>query len=408
MNIGVVYLEHSYIIFTCLSREKGQTPRMNVNRDVKRIQRRRGVSQRNLDLDDLVLSLPPPNLSEVTLSESDGEQEARGDAISDFDQHSESDNEDDNIQDSSGSERENWNNKEGYRNGRNGHNSIKDYENKTDDQSLHANNIPNLVPPPAAISAIMESESRIIQQHQVIARERSRMRQEERKLARQKAKVGKHTSKRALIQSKSIKIKYRRIPSNKIKLIYVDVIAQMLKDYIKDKNVLQKYTERVKELKKTLKKRGRRESDKTIESNCREILNDYYQRTDEYFGSLIDLRLSNSLIKNDLNKINQEKNMLRLQIFDLRQERNLIGVEMKQVRNEFKTIRASYSENEKLYKDLISLKEKGTIEGESNNVMDSVRHKLNKLESMVDSKLQLLQNLKTVNELLREKVDKTE
>lgn len=194
---------------------------------------------------------------------------------------------------------------------------------------------------------VEEAERRVVEQHQKLSKERIRVRELEEddngkqnekksKVTRGRKKVGKKTS--------SMKIKYRRVPSNKVKLIYIDVIKMMIQDYLKDKNVGDLYMKRSGDLEK-------------------KFLKQYIERIDDYFSSLIDLRLSNSLMKKDLDAIAIEKNKLRMQIFEIRKERGKVGVEMKCARDEFGKSKDKMNKIENVYKEMLSLKNNDVDEG---------------------------------------------
>lgn len=330
-----------------------------MDRKTRKEQRMRGSERREVDLNDLVFDLPPPESftqeNAELRHEIEHEQEV-GEENSD----------------------------------------INELEEKEEDKSI------SKLPP---ITTISNSEQRIIQQHQQIVNERLKQREKERKELSKVAKQYKQSKRsKSIIKSKSIKITYRRIPSNKMKLIYLDVISQMIKDYIKEKSVLNSYIETVNELEKVRKrsKGERKEPINDIRKNSKDVLIEYYNRIDDYFSSLIDIKLSNSLIKNDLDKINLEKNKLRFEIFQIRKERNSVGLEMNEIRNRFKDMQKKYKNDEKIYKDLINLKEGDDYVEDGGNVID----KLNHITNGVNSKRDVLKMIQSVNEHLKRMADK--
>jgi hypothetical protein len=398
-----------------------------MDRNTRRELRKRGAASRKLDLQDLVLDLPPlrslPVIDDETrkyelekeieyddiLAEDMNEypriadQNDANENVDDYEKEEKEEEEEEDDDDDEDDENEQEDDLEG--------DEQKDEQNEEHEDDFNANDnndlldeFPNLPPP----TTITNSEKKIIEQHRRIVNERLKQREIERQSMKSNLQSIKHTMKKSLIKSKSIKVKYRRIPTNKMKLIYLDVISQMIKDYLHDKQILYKYINSVIEFEKNIKKKGKKKSKKELEKevriNSRRILNEYYSRIDDYFSSLIDIRLSNSLIKNDLDKINSEKNKLRLKIFNIRQERNLIGLEMNQIRNEFKTVQSKYIREEKLYKDLISLREGDFVKG-NNELIKEVNFKLDNLKNGITSKQELLEMLKRANELLKAKIE---
>lgn len=226
-------------------------------------------------------------------------------------------------------------------------------------------------------------------------------------------KMVKHSvfkEKHKLMKSRSIKLKYRRVPSNKAKLIYIDVISQMIKDYLREKEVVSQYIEKVtKEKKKSRGKKKNKSKESlgaNVENNCQNIIRDYHDRINEYFCSLIDLRLSNGLIRNDIARMNMEKNQLRSEIFQIRQERNEIGLQMKQTRIELQKLNTEYSNREKLYRKLNFLKS-GEIEDESvdtDAVMKDIKYKLNRIQDTKINESKLLGMIQEINKQLEAKV----
>lgn len=357
-----------------------------VTREAKKEFRKRGSARRELDLNDLVLDLPPrpspPSpLAETVLEPSDKEDDS-------------SSNDDD------------------------GDISMDDFgTDKADDpiNNLSQNPTPYLPPP----ESIRKSERNIIEKHKQIVQDRLKKRQLEKlEVLKHKKNTRKVSSKRiATVKSKSIRIKYRRIPSNKAKLIYTDVISQMIKDYIRNPNTFDKYMSNIAStVKNTRSRKGRKGksgSKKTMQIEsmaiAKQVLKEYYERVDEYFTSLIDLQLSNSLIKNDLDRINYEKNKLRLKIFELRKERSSVGLEIKQLRDEFQNLNIQFSSKNKLYKQLANLKSDEYPHENYNNVnntqsekilMDEISYKLNRLKTHSESKSAIKGSLKLINDLL--------
>lgn len=309
--------------------------------------------------------------------------------------------------------------------------------NKTsDDRTLHA--IPVLAPP----EIVSQAEQRIIAKHKQMVEERLSQRQLDNGSRKTSSKSAanintsqevssvKHSQgirKPAVVKSKAIRIKYNRVPSNKTKLIYIDVIAQMVKDYIREQQHIEKFIETVKTLQKEeVKKRKaqmRRKSNKAknlneedklaedspsiIKRNCQNAIKEYYDRVNEYFSSIIDLQLSTSLIRNDLTKINAEKNSLRMEIFKIRQQRGEIGLEMKQTRNEIKHLTSEYSKKELLYKELLALKQDDhEVEEQASHsaVVEQINYKLDRMEEFDPNDAgKLLALLRQVNSLLEAK-----
>ncbi|KAG0680628.1 hypothetical protein C6P40_000905 [Pichia californica] len=314
------------------------------SREAKREFRKRGSARRELDLGDLVFDLPPP---EPELS--------------------------------------------------------NDIDNNDNDININ-------LPPP---EMIIESNNKILSKHQQIIDERIEENRIDTKIKNKntnktKTKTNNINNKRISIsrRSKSLKIKYRRLPSNKTKLLYTDVISQMIKDYIKSPIIIEKFLNKMNEMNKNKNVKKRKlNNDNKIKSKIKKILKEYYERINEYFNSLIDLQLSNSLIKNDLNKINFEKNNIRLQIFNIRKDRSNIDLEIKQIRDEFKILNFKYNNQNKIYKQLIRLKEGGEINNMSrikeSSIIEDIEYKLNKIETNLNQRENYINSMKTVNGLLR-------
>ena len=219
--------------------------------------------------------------------------------------------------------------------------------------------------------------------------------------------------KRKNMRSRSIKLNYKRVPSNKAKLIYIDVISQMIKDYLRDNEVINKFIEEVNESSSDKKKRKRRgnkeeESDKykEIVNNCQNIIRDYFDRINEYFGSLIDLRLSNGLIRNDITRMNNEKNQLRNEIFQIRQERNKIGLEMKQTRDELQKLNIEYNNREELYKKLKNIQNGIEFNDDESKVdYNDIKYKIDRIEEMKINKSNVLNMIREINKQLEMRIE---
>lgn len=264
---------------------------------------------------------------------------------------------------------------------------------------------------------IDKTYQRIVDKH----RETAEKREEQHHLGHQKL-VKSHklelSKKNRLINKirTNIKIKYRRIPSNRSRLIYVDVISQMIKDYLREGRIVEDFVDEVvKAQKNERRKRGvKKQTEKEIKKIVNQIMKEYYFRIDEYFSSLIDLQLSNNLIKNDIGKINLEKNKLRMEIFNIRQEKNSVGLQLNEVRNEFKKLNREYANKDQLYKKMIELREddsdkyNGSENGNGYNeaeLFNRVNWKLDKLENRgIKSRAQLLESLQHINEMLGENI----
>ena len=362
------------------------------NRETRKGLRRRGKNSRTVDLDDLVLELPPKQALR-TPSREDIAQEAL--------QHSNT------ITQAS--------------------KSNSDYRrSKVEEQFLLENRA--TVPDLASPELVSQAEQRIIEQHRKIVEERLSQRQRQLDLTSQrntnrspgqlvKGNQIKHAQpirKLAVMKSQSIRIKYNRVPSNKMKLIYIDVISQMVKDYIREKQNIDKFIESVNKAEDADKKKGKRGKKKRkeqqhehehelsmIKRQCQNVIKEYYDRVNEYFSSVIDLQLSNALIRNDLARINAEKNALRMDIFKIRQERSQVGLQMKQTRNEIRNLTAEYSCKELLYKQLLDLKQDDVISSTGSSLIDQINYKLDRKEEhdTQDGNI-LLDMLKQVNQLL--------
>lgn len=354
-----------------------------VGREAKREFRKRGSARRELDLHDLVLDLPPPLLLAT-------EEGVTGD-IEDSDVAEDEDEEDEEVEE-----------------------LREEAESVSDLRKEGA--LPEL-PPPRVVS---EAEKRIVEKHRELADRRHQKRVEEQQTVRREAKQVKNIKRTAAVRAKSIKIKYRRIPSNKARLIYTDVIAQVIKDYLRASSTVEKYvSDIIEELHdssstKGRKKRGPRkkkggaQTNTDIAQRAKSVLKEYYERINEYFTSLIDLQLSNSLIRSDLERINAEKNKLRMQIFELRKERGAVGLEIKEARDEFRKLSSHFSLQDKHYKQLITLKEGGLPpkKGQSlsqDQLMDEINCKLDKYDNSLDWNSRCLKSIMTINKLLSDR-----
>ncbi|ODQ47999.1 hypothetical protein PICMEDRAFT_71997 [Pichia membranifaciens NRRL Y-2026] len=358
--------------------------KLEVGREAKREFRKRGSARRELDLDDLVLDLPPPLPPHKTvLSDADAERNDDGEAEKAADRLLETASPNKKPKDALGLEEE--------------------------------TEFPHL-PPPRVIS---EAERRVVEKHRELAARRLQQRLEEKQMVIREAKHVKHIKRTAAVRSKSIKLKYRRMPSNKARLIYTDVISQVIKDYLRAPSTVERYTSgvagRLHETAKK-KKRGRKSkklqqtessSDKEIKQRAKTALKEYYDRVNEYFTSLIDLQLSNALIRSDLEKINAEKDKLRMQIFELRKERGVVGLEITEVRDEFRRLNSHFSVQDKHYKQLITLQEEGSFskQGEvlsQDKLIDEINYRLDKYGNMPNTTPSCLKSLRRINALLGE------
>lgn len=372
--------------------------RIDTDRESRKEKRRRGASNRKVDLTDIVFDLPSNinagqnafgNAEQKEILEEEEEEDVgeMGGIEEIVDEEEEEEEED--LEEEDG---------------------IQEIDNAYWDSTAQLRDIPDLVPP----KKVADSEQRIVEQHRRMVNERLRRRAEEKQKAIKNAKLVKTVNRRAVVQSRSVRLKYRRIPTNKKKLIYIDVVSQMIKDYLRDSATAKKCIDSI--VAEESKGKGRRirksvmgELEKETRTTCQNIIKEYHDRVDSYFSSLIDIRLSNSLIRSDLHKINMEKNNLRYQIFDLRKERNTIGLEMKQTRDEFAKLKRKFINDEKLYKDLISLKEKSDDAGVCESVgelIDNIKFKLLKLDQSnrsIQSEEDLLHTLINLNELLQAK-----
>lgn len=245
-------------------------------------------------------------------------------------------------------------------------------------------------PLPELQPRVEEAQQRVIEQHKKIVQARIRVREDENKRDIAKASSSndvepvaakKVNTKRIGKKSKSIKIKYRRVPNNKVKLIYIDVIKMMIQDYLKDKRINEALVKKYNE-------------------GGKKMMKEYIERIDDYFSSLIDLRLSNSLIKTDLDKIAAEKNKLRVQIYEVRKERSDVGLEMKSVRNEFKELKNKLNTEEKLYKQLLNLKNGDETADDVDD--DDIIEKLSLNIDCSYNKNKTLKLLQQINETLKQ------
>lgn len=245
-------------------------------------------------------------------------------------------------------------------------------------------------PLPELQPRVEEAQQRVIEQHKKIVQARIRVREDENKRDIAKASSSndvepvaakKVNTKRIGKKSKSIKIKYRRVPNNKVKLIYIDVIKMMIQDYLKDKRINEALVKKYNE-------------------GGKKMMKEYIERIDDYFSSLIDLRLSNSLIKTDLDKIAAEKNKLRVQIYEVRKERSDVGLEMKSVRNEFKELKNKLNTEEKLYKQLLNLKNGDETADDVDD--DDIIEKLSLNINCSYNKNKTLKLLQQINETLKQ------
>lgn len=242
-------------------------------------------------------------------------------------------------------------------------------------------------PLPELQPRIEEAQQRVIEQHKKIVQARIKIYQNENKKEsvnlyesntdNRDSSVKYENRRKTKRKSKSIKIKYRRVPSNKVKLIYIDVIKMMIQEYLKDKRINEYLV-------------------KKFDERGKEMMREYIERIDDYFSTLIDLRLSNSLIKTDLDKIAAEKNKLRANIYDVRKERSDVGLELKSVRTEFKEVKDKLNSEEKLYKQLLSLKN-GDEKVDEGNIVEELSHNID----CSYNKNKTLKLLQQINEILK-------
>lgn len=239
----------------------------------------------------------------------------------------------------------------------------------------------------------------IVKKHSELTRLRRQKHTQERhqsRLAMSRRKSANNRA-RAMVGAIGVKVKYKRIPKNRAKLIGLDIISQLIVDYFKS-------NELATVIGKKLVENSKSKDKSLVRNQTKALFKDYIQRISSYFTSLIDLKLSNQLLMSDLQKVNREKDSVRSEVFSLREQRNQLGVQLKELREEFAQMRRDHEHKVNLIRRFESIKE--------GSLLDRVNWKLNKLNNGVmislnddkDRSQMLLEKLRDINDKLERSV----
>lgn len=136
-----------------------------------------------------------------------------------------------------------------------------------------------------------------------------------------------------------VEFRYKRMPANKTRLITVDVIGQIIADYINKEEL----------------------------PTHKRFLNHYRSALNGYFDSLIDLQLSNNMILHELSAVTRAKNQCRSAIFDVREQHQECQVKLNELRSKYVAASEEYALKSKTYRGLLSLEE-GTVAVDTNGL----------------------------------------
>lgn len=244
-------------------------------------------------------------------------------------------------------------------------------------------------------TALERANEDIVKKHSELTRLRRQKRTQDRQDSRMAMSKRKSTNNRARVMAGAIgvRIKYKRTPQNRAKLIGLDIINQLIVDYFKSNELATR-------IGKKLVSNSKSKEKSLVRNQTRVLFKDYIGRITSYFTNLIDLKLTNQLLLTDLQKVNREKDSVRSTVFSIRDQRNQLAIELKELREGFAKMRQDHDHQVHLIRKFDSIKEGSTLE--------KVNWKLNKLNNGIvmnlngdkDRTQMLLDKLKKFNDKL--------
>lgn len=194
-----------------------------------------------------------------------------------------------------------------------------------------------------------------------------------------------------------VEFKYRRMPNNKSRIVTVDVIGQILSDFFSKKSISNA---------SNLLTENSLDS-KSSEKRFLRFLECYRSVVKDYFDSLVDLQLSNSMIISDLKVVNREKNRCREAIFDVRERKKECLIKLNGLRQEYYDASTKYDIHKAACNNLIQMegddpKSKGddAITGKSLEAM--IERRLSELSRSNPSSSELIGKLQMIRKEMEE------
>ncbi|GME84340.1 unnamed protein product [Ambrosiozyma monospora] len=207
---------------------------------------------------------------------------------------------------------------------------------------------------------------------------------------------------------KSKLISYKRLISNKARLMTIDVINQIMLDYFSTAS-LPLFTSRFLEA-NGIEPTSRAEIH--VSKKLHLFMANYKTQLSAYFDSLIDTHLTNNLITQDLQNSLRERNVNREAIFEIRQQRFEVLAKVNSKRRRYLKLKKEFSRKLEVYKKLLALKrarngnEGSEGDGEESKAsgsckeLDDVLTRLSGLNVVTDPNHGLIDKLKSVNSQL--------
>lgn len=205
---------------------------------------------------------------------------------------------------------------------------------------------------------VLERASKdIVKKHSRLTRLRRERRKRDRQERMNAVKQRKSTTNKAkaMVGAMGVRIKYRRVPHNRAKLMGLDILGQIIVDFFKSNELATMIGRKLVENSKV--------KDKTLVRNqTRTFFKDYIQQITSYFTSLIDLKLTNQLLLTDLHKVNREKDEARSNVFATRNQRSELAIQLKDLREEFALLRRETEHQKSLVKKFATFKDGSLVD----------------------------------------------
>lgn len=203
------------------------------------------------------------------------------------------------------------------------------------------------------------------------------------KVAKAKATLPKKRGRKK--KGELVEIRYRRMPSNKSKIITVDVIGQILSDYFSKRNI-QKINF------------GENKHEKRLHKFVSLLRSDL----DGYFDSLVDFQLSNDMLISEIDSYQRQKVQSRLGIFAAREERKQNSIQLNNLRHDYALLRRKYELRKEMCNNLIKLRGGNNVDGasdtsEADTLLGSVNFELSSIDENSTNGLDIFKKLHGVN-----------
>ncbi|GMG30713.1 unnamed protein product [Ambrosiozyma monospora] len=225
-------------------------------------------------------------------------------------------------------------------------------------------------------------------------------------------------SKQQSASTKTQLISYKRLISNKTKLMTIDVMNQIISDYFSSTN-LPLFTSRFLSH-SSASQTTLQSSDHQITKKLHLFMANYKTQLSTYFDSLIDTHLTNNLIIQDIQNATRERNVNRETIFELRQQRFEVVSQLNLKRGRYLKLKKLFVRKLDVYKKLLALKRlrngnTGGVEGKGSGSgsgscreLDDVLTRLSGLDVVTDPNHGFIDKLKSVNSQLQNLAESTD